>query len=105
MIAHPSSVKVIKYACVSVISTIVSQVTLLLTFGIFHVMSEVPANIVANVLATIPSYWLNRRWVWGKGGKSHFWRRSRRSGSCPSSGWRSRAWPSGWPATSPGHTT
>ena len=74
MIAHPSSVKVIKYASVSVISTIVSQVTLLLTFGIFHVMSEVPANIVANVLATIPSYWLNRRWVWGKGGKSHFWR-------------------------------
>ena len=74
MIAHPSSVKLIKYASVSLISTVVSQVTLLLTFGIFHVMSEVPANIVANVLATIPSYWLNRRWVWGKGGKSHFWR-------------------------------
>jgi putative flippase GtrA len=74
MIAHPSSVKLIKYASVSVISTIVSQVTLLLTFGVFHVMSEVPANILANVLATIPSYWLNRRWVWGKSGKSHFWR-------------------------------
>lgn len=74
MIAHPSSVKVIKYAGVSLISTIVSQVTLLLTFGVFHVMSEVPANIVANVLATIPSYVLNRRWVWGKSGKSHFWK-------------------------------
>ena len=77
MIAHPSSVKLIKYASVSVISTVVSQVTLLLTFGVFHVMSEVPANILANVLATIPSYWLNRRWVWGKGGKSHFWRGGR----------------------------
>jgi putative flippase GtrA len=74
MMAHPSSVKVIKYAGVSVISTIVSQVTLLLTFGVFHVMSEVPANLVANVLATIPSYVLNRRWVWGKSGKSHFWK-------------------------------
>jgi putative flippase GtrA len=74
MIAHPSSVKLIKYAGVSVISTVVSQVTLLLTFGIFHVMSEVPANIVANVVATVPSYALNRRWVWGKSGKSHFWK-------------------------------
>ena len=74
MMAHPSSVKVIKYAGVSVISTIVSQVTLLLTFGVFHVMSEVPANLLANVLATIPSYVLNRRWVWGKSGKSHFWK-------------------------------
>ncbi len=74
MIAHPSSVKLIKFASVSVIATIVSQVTLLLTFGVFHVMSEVPANILANVLATVPSYTLNRRWVWGKSGPSHFWR-------------------------------
>jgi putative flippase GtrA len=74
MIAHPSSVKLIKYAGVSVISTVVSQVTLLLVFGVFHLMSAVPANILANVLATIPSYALNRRWVWGKSGKSHFWR-------------------------------
>jgi len=74
IMAHPSSVKLIKYAGVSVISTIVSQVTLLLVFGVFRLMSEVPANILANVLATIPSYTLNRRWVGGKGGKSHFWR-------------------------------
>ncbi len=72
--AHPSSVKLIKYAGVSVISTIVSQVVLFMTFGVFRVMSEVPANILANVVATVPSYTLNRRWVWGKGGRSHFWR-------------------------------
>jgi putative flippase GtrA len=74
MIAHPSSVKLIKFASVSVIATIVSQITLLLAFGVFHAMSEVEANILANVLATVPSYTLNRRWVWGKGGPSHFWR-------------------------------
>jgi putative flippase GtrA len=74
MAAHPSSVKLIKYAGVSVISTIVSQVTLFLTFGVFRLMSEVPANIVANVVATVPSYYLNRRWVWGKSGRSHLWR-------------------------------
>jgi putative flippase GtrA len=74
IIAHPSSLKVFKYAAVSVVSTVVSQVALLLTFGVFDLMSEVPANILANVLATVPSYTLNRRWVWGKGGKSHVWR-------------------------------
>jgi putative flippase GtrA len=74
IMAHPSSVKLFKYAGVSLISTIVSQVTLILVFGVFRLMSEVPANILANVLATIPSYYLNRRWVWGKAGKSHFWR-------------------------------
>ncbi len=74
VIRHPSSMKLAKYASVSVISTIVSQVTLLLTFGVFRVMSEVPANVLANVLATVPSYYLNRSWVWGKNGKSHLWR-------------------------------
>ena len=74
MSRHPTGKKLIKYSAVSVISTAVSQLTLLFTFGIFHVMSEVPANIVANALATIPSYTLNRRWVWGKGGRSHVMR-------------------------------
>ncbi|MGH9090741.1 MAG: GtrA family protein [Acidimicrobiales bacterium] len=74
VVRHPSSLKVAKYASVSVISTVVSQVTLLLTFGVFRVMSEVPANILANVVATVPSYYLNRSWVWGKNGKSHVWR-------------------------------
>lgn len=73
VMAHPSSLKLIKYASVSVISTIVSQVVLLILFGKFRVPA-VAANVVANVVATVPSYVLNRRWVWGKGGKSHFWR-------------------------------
>jgi putative flippase GtrA len=74
IIAHPSSLKLFKYAAVSVVSTAVSQLTLFLTFDALSLMSEVPANILANVLATVPSYTLNRRWVWGKSGQSHFWR-------------------------------
>jgi putative flippase GtrA len=72
--AHPSSLKMIKYAAVSIISTAVSQLTLFLVFDVFSLTSEVPANLLANVLATVPSYTLNRRWVWGKSGQSHFWR-------------------------------
>jgi putative flippase GtrA len=74
VIAHPSSLKLIKYSAVSIISTAVSQLTLLLTFGVFSLLSELPANLLANIVATVPSYTLNRRWVWGKGGKSHLWR-------------------------------
>jgi putative flippase GtrA len=71
MMRHPTGKKLIKYSAVSIISTTVSQVTLLMVFGVFHWLSPVPANIVANAVATIPSYTLNRRWVWGKGGRSH----------------------------------
>jgi putative flippase GtrA len=74
VIVHPSGLKLIKYSAVSLISTAVSQLTLLITFGVFELLSEVPANLLANVIATVPSYWLNRRWVWGKGGKSHLMR-------------------------------
>lgn len=74
VVRHPTIVKLIKYTSVSVISTVVSQVTLLLAFGVLRLMSEVPANLLANVVATFPSYSLNRRWVWRKGGKSHLGR-------------------------------
>jgi putative flippase GtrA len=30
--------------------------------------------VFANVVATFPSYWLNRSWAWGKSGRSHFMR-------------------------------
>lgn len=74
IIRHPSSMKLAKYASVSIISTIVSQVTLLVVYGILHLMAAVWANVLANVVATPPSYYLNRKWVWGKRGKSHLLR-------------------------------
>lgn len=70
VLRHPTSQKFMKYASVSVVSTVVAQVTLILVFGVFRLMPAVPANVLATVLATIPSYVLNRRWVWQKGGKS-----------------------------------
>ncbi len=32
------------------------------------------ANVIATAITTIPSYYLNRAWAWGKSGKSHLWR-------------------------------
>ena len=56
---------------VSVISTGVSFVVLFLVYGVFRWWTEVPSTVFANVVATFPSYWLNRNWAWGKSGRSH----------------------------------
>ena len=63
--------KIFRYTMVSVISTGVSAIVIVLVYGVFHVWTEVPSTIFGNFVAAFPSYWLNRRWVWGKGGRSH----------------------------------
>jgi putative flippase GtrA len=63
--------KIFRYTMVSVISTIVSLTVIALVFGVFGLKSEVISTIIGNAVATVPSYWLNRRWAWGKTGRSH----------------------------------
>ena len=67
----PQAKQLIRYTMVSVISTIVSFGVLLIVYGIFRAFSEVWSTVFANVVATVPSYYLNRSWVWGKNGRSH----------------------------------
>ncbi len=64
--------KIFRYTMVSVISTAVSFTVILLVYGVFSLWAEVPSTIFGNVVATFPSYWLNRQWAWGKSGRSHF---------------------------------
>jgi len=63
--------KLIRFTSVSVISTLVSQGLIILFYGLTKWMGVVEATVVANCLATIPAYNLNRRWTWGKSGRSH----------------------------------
>jgi putative flippase GtrA len=67
----PEGKKMFRYTMVSVISTVVSIATLALVYGVFRVWSEVPSTLFANAVATVPSYYLNRNWAWGKTGRSH----------------------------------
>src|ERR1035437_5455729 len=67
----PEAKQLIRYTMVSVISTVVSLGTLALVFGVFHFWGEVGSTVFANAVATVPSYYLNRGWVWGKNGRSH----------------------------------
>jgi putative flippase GtrA len=66
----PEGKKMFRYTMVSVISTGVSFAVLALVYGAFRV-SEVPSTVIANAVATVPSYYLNRNWAWGKTGRSH----------------------------------
>ena len=70
----PDGLKVIRYTMVSVISALTSLVILTIVYGVLRLWGEVFSTLFANVLAGIPSYILNRRWVWGKSGRSHIWR-------------------------------
>lgn len=63
--------KLLRFTMVSVISTMVSFLTLFIVFGVLKLWSQVPSTIFANLVATVPSYHLNRKWAWGKGGRSH----------------------------------
>lgn len=65
--------KPILYSLVSVVAVTVSQAVLVLCHGVFG-LSAVPSNIIAVAAGTVPSYQLNRSWVWGKSSKSHLWK-------------------------------
>lgn len=70
----PGGMRVVKYTSVSVISFFTSLTILSIIYGVFKLWSEPVSALVANLLAGIPSYLLNRQWVWGKSGRSHLWR-------------------------------
>jgi putative flippase GtrA len=60
--------KLVRYAAVSVVSTSVS-LSILGFFIATGAISAGWANVVATSVATIPSFELNRRWVWKKEGQ------------------------------------
>jgi putative flippase GtrA len=67
----PEFTKLWRYCTVSGISTVTSLVGLYVFYRVIG-LSPRWANVVATCIATVPSYYLNRSWAWGKNGKSHF---------------------------------
>ena len=55
--------KLLRYSAVSGISTVTSLTVLGVLVGIFGV-DAVVANVLATAVGTVPSFELNRRWVW-----------------------------------------
>jgi putative flippase GtrA len=63
----------IRYSQASVVTIIISQAVLTLTFGFGHLPART-SNILACIVATGPSYYLNRNWAWSRRGKSSIWK-------------------------------
>lgn len=58
---------------VSVVSVTISQLVLIVCNGLLD-WSAVTSNLMAVSVGCIPSYCLNRSWVWGKRGGNQLWR-------------------------------
>ena len=65
--------KPIMYSLVSVIAVVTSQVVLIICHAGLG-LTAVWSNVIAVAAGTVPSYSLNRSWVWGKKGNSHLWK-------------------------------
>ncbi len=65
--------KPVRYSLVSVVAVGVSQIVLISCNGVLG-WSAVPSNLMAVSIGSIPSYALNRAWVWGKRGGNNVWR-------------------------------
>ena len=68
-----SLAKFIRYSMVSVVAIVISQVVILVAAWLFH-LSGVASNALGAAASTPASYELNRKWAWGKRGKSHLWK-------------------------------
>lgn len=64
--------KIIRFTSVSVISTAVSFSSISIFYGFHIIKGVIWATVSGNLVATLPSYYLNRSWTWGKHGRSHF---------------------------------
>jgi putative flippase GtrA len=62
--------KLIRYTMVSGTSTIISFAAISVFYGFKIIPSVIWSTLAGNLVASIPAYQLNRRWTWGKRGRS-----------------------------------
>ena len=68
---HPENGKKIRYAATSVIAVGISLLTFAICNGPLK-FTAAKSNVIAFIASTIPTYYLNRNWAWGKSGHGHF---------------------------------
>ena len=62
--------KLIRYTLVSGSSTVISFVAISVFYGFKIIPSVLLSTLAGNLVASVPAYQLNRRWTWGKRGRS-----------------------------------
>jgi putative flippase GtrA len=64
--------KIVRYTLTSAITTVVSNGSILILYGFRIIPGVIWSTLVGNVIGMLPAYQLNRRWTWGKSGRSKF---------------------------------
>lgn len=62
--------KLRRYFVASLANVLAAEAVVVIAFGLLH-WSATRTAVLAAVVAAIPAYWLARRWVWGRSGRSH----------------------------------
>jgi putative flippase GtrA len=70
LLRSPTGVKLFRYSMASVVAVLTSTIFFVLFDGAIG-FSAVVSSTLATAIAAIPSYELNRKWAWGKSGRSH----------------------------------
>jgi len=65
--------KPILYSLVSVVAVVTGQSVLWTCSGLLG-WEPIPSNVTSVAVGSIPSYFLNRYWVWGKRGRNRLWK-------------------------------
>jgi putative flippase GtrA len=69
----PEGRKLFRYSCASVVAVAVSVVCLVILNGVIG-LSAWLASTLSTAIAAVPNYEMNRKWAWGKTGRSHLWK-------------------------------
>lgn len=69
----PGHRRLVRYAGVSLVTLVVTQAVLLAGYGPLDIPGA-RANVLAVSVGAVPSYLLNRAWVWERSGPHHLWR-------------------------------
>lgn len=64
--------KMVRFTAGSAITTAVSFTSIWVLYGFRIIPGVIWATLAGNLIATLPAYYLNRTWTWGKRGRSHF---------------------------------
>src|ERR1700732_4131160 len=69
----PIGRKLFRYSMSSAVAVVLSVLLLVFFNGLIG-MSAWVSSTLATALAAIPNYEMNRKWAWGKSGRSHLWK-------------------------------
>lgn len=69
----PEGQKLLKYSVASIVAVVISEVCLIMFNGVIGFSAWVSSSM-ATAIAALPNYYMNRKWAWGKHGRSHMWK-------------------------------